>query len=49
MPWNIQKKNGKYLVVSQTTGRVAGAHPTEEQARQQQKALYANVPESRRK
>jgi len=36
-----------FAVVNQQTGDLRGCHPTEDHARQQQKALYVNVPDAR--
>jgi len=53
MPFVIEKRGDRYCVFTadakgDATGEPHGCHPTEEQARQQQKALYANVPEARK-
>jgi HK97 family phage prohead protease len=51
MPWLIKPHHSgcpvskPYGVVSQTTGRLMGCHPTLEQAKKQQAALYVNIPE----
>lgn len=42
MPYKIEKQGDKYCVVKETDGKVMGCHPTEAEARDQQKALYAN-------
>lgn len=47
MPWVIKKAGSKWRVQNQDTGRVTGTFSTFQAARDQQKALYANVPESR--
>ena len=49
MPWSIKKKGNKWVVYNEDTGHIKGIHKTKKGARQQQKALYANVPESWRK
>lgn len=49
MPFAIRAKNGKYQVINKETGDVKGTHPTESMAKAQLRALYANVPEARRK
>lgn len=44
MPWDIKKNHGGckgWAVVSSTSGKTHGCHPTKEKARAQQKALYA--------
>lgn len=43
MPYKIDQKDGKYRVVNPESGRVYGTHDSWEEARQQQKALYANA------
>ena len=48
MPYRIQKRGRKYLVVNDQ-GEVKGEHPTKEKALRQLRALYANVPDARRK
>jgi len=51
MPFHIQASGGKYKVVGDYKGQhghVYGSHDSEESARGQQKALYANVPEARK-
>jgi hypothetical protein len=47
MPWAIQRRGSKFVVVNQDTGAVKGTHDSYAGARSQQKALYVNVPESR--
>lgn len=42
-PYYIEQKDGKWVVVNDE-GHVKGTFDSKEQARQQQKALYANVP-----
>lgn len=42
MPYPIQKRDGKFCVILETTGEVMGCHDTEAAARQQQSALYAS-------
>jgi len=49
MPWAIKKQGSKFCVINQDTGKVKGCHPTKADAREQQKALYVHVPESRPK
>lgn len=42
MPYAIRKINDhKFEVVSEKSGKVKGTHKTRNEARQQQKALYA--------
>jgi len=36
-----------WAVANQQTNDLRGCHPTKEHAREQQKALYANVPDAR--
>jgi hypothetical protein len=49
MPWDVQKSgcpdDKPWAVVKSDTGAVVGCHTTEEGARAQQAALYANVKE----
>jgi len=52
MPWVVRKSkqcpaSKPWGVFNQDTGRRAGCHPSAAKAREQQKALYKNVPESR--
>lgn len=42
-PYKIEERDGSYVVVN-SLGETKGTHDTKEQAREQQKALYANVP-----
>jgi len=48
MPWKVVKRGSQYVVVNAETGKVKGKHPTKSAAQRQVRALYANVPESRR-
>lgn len=53
MPWVVRKStqcpNDKpWGVFNKNTGRKVACHASEPQARSQVKALYANVPESRK-
>lgn len=48
MPWRIQKKGDKWLVVKEEDGKVVGTHPSREKALAHLRALYANVPEARK-
>lgn len=43
MPYKIQKKNNKYIVVAKDSGDIKGTHDTRAKALAQLKALYANV------
>ena len=43
MPWAIRKSGDKFQVVNKDTGDVKGTHDSEEEARDQLRALYANV------
>ena len=45
MPYSINPKDGQFEVVNEATGEVVGTHPTRAQALEQQRALYANVPD----
>lgn len=48
MPWKIKPSGDKFQVVNADTGKVMGTHATRAEAEAQMKALYANVPESRK-
>lgn len=48
MPWSIVKRGSSYSVVNDDTGEVKGSGMTEQEARQLQKALYANVHEDKK-
>jgi hypothetical protein len=41
MPYKIQKRDSKWVVVKEDDGKVMGTHESYEKARDQQKALYA--------
>lgn len=50
MPWIVKKTDRckpttPWGVFNQATGRLVACHPTQESARKQQTALYANVKE----
>ena len=53
MPWIIRRDEDQcpvsrpWAVVNQQTGDLRGCHPSKHHARQQQKALYASVPDAR--
>lgn len=42
-PYNVERRGDKWVVVNDL-GEVKGTHDSKEEAREQQKALYANVP-----
>jgi hypothetical protein len=46
MPYKIEKRGNKYVVVKKEGGKVMGTHDSEEKAKSQLKALYANVKEN---
>ena len=48
MPWDVRRSKSGWEVVNPETGRVVGHHPTRRSAEEQQRALYVNVPESRK-
>jgi len=54
MPYSIREDDSrcpagkKWSVVNSDTGDLKGCHPSKDSARQQQKALYANVPDAGR-
>ena len=52
MPWIVEKGHGcpagkPWAVVNQQTKKVEGCHPSKDAATQQQKALYANEPQTK--
>lgn len=50
MPYPIVRRGDKWCVINPETGKSKGCHDTKAQAREQQKALYANAdPEKERK
>lgn len=42
MPFDIEKRKNKYLVISEGSGRVLGTHTTKKSALRQLRAIYAN-------
>jgi hypothetical protein len=46
MPYAIHKSGTEYKVVSKDSGKTMGTHPTEEHAKKQLAALYANVKDA---
>lgn len=42
MPWNIERREGRYCVIKQADGSSAGCHDSRTDAIKQQRALYAN-------
>ena len=48
MPYNIQHRGSSYVVVDDN-GKVVGTHGSKEEAVNQQRALYANVPDATEK
>lgn len=49
MPYKVRKVGDKYKVQTAETGRTVGTHDTKAAAERQLRALYANVPEARRR
>lgn len=49
MPYAVRKRGNKWVVVNKETGKVKGTHDSRESAMRQLRALYANVPDARRK
>lgn len=47
MPYVVEQRGEKWACVNPDTGRVYGTHDTEEKAKAQQRALYANAPPER--
>jgi len=48
MPYSVRKRGTKYVVVSDA-GKVKGTHTSKAKANRQLRALYANVPDAKRK
>ena len=48
MPYKVEHRDDKWLVVSEDSGEIKGEHNTEEQAQEQLKALYANVDDAQK-
>jgi hypothetical protein len=40
MPYAVQEKNGKFVVINKDTGKVKGTHPTKSKATAQMRLLY---------
>lgn len=40
MPYKIEKKGSKYLVINKDTGKVKGTHPSKDKATKQMRLLY---------
>ena len=49
MPWKIEERGSEFVVVKEGTGKVVGRHKSKSDAERHLKALYANVPEAKRK
>lgn len=47
MPYDVNKRGNKYVVIKQENGEVVGEHDTRAEAEAHMKALYVNVPEAR--
>lgn len=45
MPYSIKKKGDKWVVYNKESGKIMGTHKSKEKAKEQIKALYANVKE----
>jgi hypothetical protein len=45
MPWHVEKRDKKWVVVKDEDGSVVGTHDSKEEAENHKKALYANVKE----
>lgn len=48
MPFDVIKRGNKWVVLG-PGGKVHGTHATKAKALAQQRAMYANVPEARKK
>ena len=46
MPWHVEKRGDKHVVVANEGGKIMGSHDTKPEADAQVKALYANMPEA---
>ena len=46
MPWHVEKRGDKHVVVANEGGKVMGTHDTKPEADAQVKALYASMPEA---
>ena len=46
MPYHIEKKGSRFCVVKDGSGESVGCHDTDEEAKRQLGALYANEPEA---
>ena len=46
MPYSIKPTGSDFEVINDESGEVVGKHPTRKQALDQQRALYANVPDA---
>lgn len=42
MPYDVEQRGNKWVVVKEDDGQVMGEHDTKEEAEQQRKAIYAN-------
>lgn len=49
MPYEIEKRGGKFCVVNQDTGKTRGCCPTLMKAKAFMKACYAHAPEGEKK
>lgn len=48
MPYNVQQRGSSYVVVDDN-GKIVGTHESKQEAINQQRALYANVPDAKEK
>ncbi|HHT9130893.1 MAG TPA: DUF2188 domain-containing protein [Candidatus Tripitaka californicus] len=49
MPYSVEKRGKKWAVVTEGTGKTHGMHSSKAEAEAQMRALYANVPDARKK
>jgi len=49
MPWRVEERDSKWIVVNEITKRIVGRHSSREDAERHLRALYANVPDARNK
>ena len=47
IPYKVEKKGDKFVVVNKDTGKVMGTHPTRAAAVKQMRDLYVNVPDAK--
>lgn len=48
MPYKIERRDSRFCVIAEDTGKQVGCHDTEEKAKAQIRALYASVPDAKK-